>query len=72
MRYITLRDGRVYEFDRMKIMGILNATPDSFYSNSRVSGVEQAVKRAMEMIKSGADIIDVGENQQDQVLNLLE
>lgn len=60
MRYITLRDGRRYVFDKMKVMGILNATPDSFYSNSRVSGVEEGVKRALEMIKNGADIIDVG------------
>ncbi|MBZ4663174.1 MAG: folP [Caloramator sp.] len=60
MKYITLRDGRIYVFDKMKVMGILNATPDSFYSNSRVSGVEEGVKRALEMIKNGADIIDVG------------
>ncbi|WP_027308098.1 dihydropteroate synthase [Caloramator sp. ALD01] len=60
MRYITLRDGRIYVFDKMKVMGILNATPDSFYSNSRVSGVEEGVKRALDMIKNGADIIDVG------------
>ncbi|SHF29076.1 dihydropteroate synthase [Caloramator proteoclasticus] len=60
MRYITLRDGRIYVFDKMKVMGILNATPDSFYSNSRVSGVEKGVKRALDMIKNGADIIDVG------------
>lgn len=60
MRYITLKDGTRYDFDRMKVMGILNATPDSFYSNSRVSGVEEGIKRALEMIKNGADIIDVG------------
>ncbi|MCX7695913.1 MAG: dihydropteroate synthase [Caloramator sp.] len=60
MRYITLKDGTRYNFDRMKVMGILNATPDSFYSNSRVSGVEEGIKRALEMIKNGVDIIDVG------------
>ena len=40
-------------------MGILNITPDSFYSNSRFS-VEDALKRAIEMIANGADWIDIG------------
>ena len=37
------------------VMGIVNATPDSFYSESR-GGVE----RALELIKEGADILDIG------------
>lgn len=42
------------------VMGILNTTPDSFYAGSRVSGIKEAVHRIGEMIKSGADIIDIG------------
>jgi dihydropteroate synthase len=42
------------------IMGILNATPDSFYSQSRVDSVQQAVDRAGLMIEQGAAIIDIG------------
>jgi len=44
----------------MKIMGIINATPDSFYSGSRITSIDTAVDRAMEMIANGADIIDIG------------
>lgn len=42
-----------------KIMGIINATPDSFYANSRKSGKE-AFKKILEMIEEGVDIIDIG------------
>jgi dihydropteroate synthase len=42
------------------IMGILNATPDSFYSQSRVNSVQQAVDRTGLMIEQGAAIIDIG------------
>lgn len=41
------------------VMGILNLTPDSFYSNSRVSK-EKLVEKCREMIQEGVDIIDVG------------
>ena len=43
-----------------RVMGILNATPDSFYDGSRVAGPSVALKRAGEMIQEGADILDVG------------
>lgn len=43
----------------MKVMGILNATPDSFWAHSRLQGSE-AVARALEMIGEGAELIDVG------------
>ena len=42
------------------VMGILNVTPDSFYSGSRVASVEKAVERALRFIEEGADIIDIG------------
>lgn len=42
------------------VMGILNATPDSFSDGGRYNEVELAVKRAEEMLKDGAKIIDVG------------
>ena len=41
------------------VMGILNLTPDSFFSGSRVLP-EQLIDRAGEMIKAGVDIIDIG------------
>ena len=43
-----------------RIMGILNVTPDSFYDGGKYSSVDSALVRAEEMLKDGADIIDVG------------
>ncbi len=43
-----------------KIMGILNITPDSFYSGSRVSDQKSLLIKAEEMITEGADILDIG------------
>ena len=42
------------------IMGILNVTPDSFSDGGSYTDVDVAVEHAKEMIKEGADIIDVG------------
>jgi dihydropteroate synthase len=42
------------------IMGILNATPDSFSDGGKFNKVEIAVERAKEMVANGADIIDIG------------
>lgn len=45
---------------RTLVMGILNATPDSFSDGGYHNTVERAVARAKEMVAEGADIIDVG------------
>lgn len=45
---------------RTYVMGILNATPDSFSDGGKFNEVEIALKRVEEMISQGADIIDVG------------
>ncbi|EKN70337.1 dihydropteroate synthase [Neobacillus bataviensis LMG 21833] len=42
------------------IMGILNATPDSFSDGGKFNGIEHAIERAKEMEANGADIIDIG------------
>ena len=42
------------------IMGIINCTPDSFYSGSRAETLGKALKRAETMISEGADILDIG------------
>ncbi len=46
--------------DSFKIMGILNVTPDSFSDGGKYMDVDSAVERAREMVREGADIIDVG------------
>ena len=42
------------------IMGILNVTPDSFSDGGRYSSLDAALKHAEEMVRDGADILDVG------------
>ncbi|WP_299448356.1 dihydropteroate synthase [uncultured Phascolarctobacterium sp.] len=56
----VLADGRVVNYEKMRVMGILNITPDSFYAGSRVPQLEQVVKRAGQMLEQGADILDIG------------
>ncbi len=51
---------RVWEIDTPQIMGILNATHDSFYEASRVQLLDIAVKKAGTFIQNGASIIDIG------------
>lgn len=46
--------------DRTYIMGILNVTPDSFSDGGIYNSVDKALFHVEEMIKDGADIIDVG------------
>ena len=55
-----LRDGRTLSYEKMRVMGILNVTPDSFYAGSRLSDVDAAVKRAEQMLSEGADVLDIG------------
>ncbi|MBC8052054.1 MAG: dihydropteroate synthase [Sphingobacteriaceae bacterium] len=52
--------GRIIDFDKPKVMGILNITPDSFYEGSRVGSPENALARAQRMLEEGADFIDIG------------
>lgn len=53
--------GAKLEFgNRTLIMGILNATPDSFSDGGRYNGVEAAVAHAVRMAEEGADLIDIG------------
>jgi dihydropteroate synthase len=53
---LRLRD-RVVQLDRPLIMGIVNASPESFSDGDAVGGLDQQVERALAM---GADIVDVG------------
>ena len=45
---------------RVRIMGILNVTPDSFFDGGRYHEPRAAAERALQMIEEGADVIDVG------------
>jgi dihydropteroate synthase len=48
------------ELDQPRIMGILNATPDSFSDGGAYSSFNGAVARGFEMVAQGADILDIG------------
>jgi dihydropteroate synthase len=41
-------------------MGVLNATPDSFFDGGRFDAPEHAIARAKELLDAGADILDIG------------
>jgi len=51
--------GKLISAENPMIMGILNLTPDSFYTVSRTSE-EALIERARLMISEGADILDLG------------
>lgn len=44
----------------IKVMGILNTTPDSFSDGGSFNSLDTAYTQAQRMIGEGADIIDVG------------
>ncbi|MDE5983031.1 MAG: dihydropteroate synthase, partial [Duncaniella sp.] len=46
--------------DRPQVMGILNITPDSFYSGSRTMRDREIAARIISMVEEGADMIDIG------------
>lgn len=52
--------GRLVEYTRPAVMGIVNVTPDSFYAGSRTTDAEAVERRVAAMLGEGVDIIDVG------------
>jgi dihydropteroate synthase len=52
--------GRVIVIDRPIVIGVLNVTPDSFSDGGQFASIDEAVGRAEEMVREGADVIDVG------------
>lgn len=56
---INLR-GRLAEYSRPVVMGVLNVTPDSFYSGSRAQTHADITRRARQLVADGADMLDIG------------
>ena len=52
--------GQLRTYDRPAVMGIINATPDSFFAGSRAVTAADAAAKAAAMVADGADFIDVG------------
>lgn len=52
--------GRLLDLSEPQVMGILNVTPDSFYSASRMETEEAIRKRVRQILDEGGTMIDVG------------
>lgn len=60
MQYTINVRGRLLDLSKPLVMGILNATPDSFYSGSRKQTEAEIADRANQIVAEGGRIIDVG------------
>ncbi len=58
-KVLVSRDKRL-SLEKPLVMGILNVTPDSFSDGGKFHNHKEAVEYALEMVKQGADILDVG------------
>lgn len=52
--------GRLYEYCRPAVMGIINVTPDSFFAGSRSSTENEIALRVESMLSAGVDMLDLG------------
>ena len=52
--------GRLIDLSVPRVMGIINVTPDSFFSESRVASEAEIIEKAGRMLEDGADFIDIG------------
>jgi dihydropteroate synthase len=52
--------GKLLTITQPIVMGIINTTPDSFYSNSQQQTTDAAVTKATQMLAEGATILDIG------------
>lgn len=52
--------GKLHHYNKPVVMGILNVTPDSFFSGSRAQSHDEIATRVRQLIDEGADIIDIG------------
>jgi dihydropteroate synthase len=58
-KYINV-GGRLIDLDTPKVMGVLNITPDSFYTGSRFNNEKDILAAAKKMVEDGADFLDIG------------
>jgi dihydropteroate synthase len=52
--------GRVLRFDRPRVMGIVNVTPDSFADGGAHATAQEAIAHGLRLAQEGADVLDVG------------
>lgn len=59
--HLTLNlSGQLLSLERAIVMGIINVTPDSFYSTSRIAGEQELRTRIDTLLREGASIADLG------------
>ena len=58
-KYINV-NGHLLDLAYPRVMGILNVTPDSFYSGSRKQTEEEIIDRCKQIMDEGGSIIDLG------------
>jgi dihydropteroate synthase len=52
--------GKLLIIDKPLVMGIVNATPDSFYGGGKYDNLDSIIVLAEKMVTDGADILDIG------------
>ncbi len=57
--YINVK-GKLIDLSLPRVMGIINVTPDSFFSGSRAESEEEIIEKAGKMLEEGADFLDIG------------
>ena len=83
--FIIPAKDRVWEINKPQIMGIINATPDSFYDKSRKTVIEEVLSTVQDFISEGVNVVDIGgqstrpgaikvevEEEMDRVLPIIE
>ena len=53
-------NGKLIDLSEPQVMGVLNATPDSFYAGSRKQTEREIAQRAEQIIGEGGSMIDIG------------
>lgn len=58
-QYINVK-GKLIDLSVPRVMGIINVTPDSFFSGSRAESEGEIIEKAGKMLEEGADFLDIG------------
>lgn len=58
-QYINVK-GKLIDLSVPRVMGIINVTPDSFFSGSRAESEGEIIEKAGKMLEAGADFLDIG------------
>lgn len=53
-------NGKLLNLEKPVVMGIINATPNSFYDASKQNTIDAALKKTEQMLQEGASIVDIG------------